>query len=82
MKNLLILTISSVILVGCNAGMAPEPMSQSELKSAVDKASPADQIAWIKSSPMPAAEKDAKIKAIEEKTGYKAPESNAPNTGR
>jgi hypothetical protein len=59
--------------VGCNIGNAPQPMSDDELQSALDKLPPQDQINYINSSPMPPDMKAKRIKEIEEKTGYKAP---------
>ncbi len=84
MKKFRIVIAASIfsVLVGCNAGMAPEPMNPDQLKSAVDKATPEQQVKWVQSSPMPAAEKAKRIKEIEDKTGYKAPEISAPQTGQ
>jgi hypothetical protein len=74
----------ALVCVGCNVGNAPEPMSEDQLKSAVEKLPPKDQIAYINSSPMPPAEKARRIKEIEDKTGYKAeaPAGGPPPTGR
>lgn len=82
MKNsLLILGLAAISCAGCNAGNAPEPMNEQQLKGAVEKLSPKDQIAYIKSSPMPPAMKAQRIKEIEDKTGYKDTDSGAPKTG-
>jgi hypothetical protein len=81
-KNVLIAAFAALAVAGCNVGNAPEPMSESDLKSAVDKLPPKDQISYINSSPMPAEMKAQRIKEIEEKTGYKAPETGAPKTGQ
>lgn len=81
-KNVWIAGVLALAIGGCNVGNAPEPMSESDLKSAVDKLSPKDQIDYINSSPMPPAMKAQRIKEIEDKTGYKAPASNAPKTGQ
>lgn len=71
--NALIACLAAVTLVGCNVGMAPKPMDEADLKTAVDKLPPKDAIAYINSSPMPAAMKAQRIKEIEDKTGYKDP---------
>lgn len=81
-KNVLIAALAALTVVGCNVGNAPEPMSETDLKSAVDKLPPKEQIDYINSSPMPAAMKAQRIKEIEEKTGYKAPATGAPKTGQ
>jgi hypothetical protein len=70
-KNSLPLLFLCVAIAGCNIGNAPEPMSEAELKKAVENAKPEDQIAWIQRSPMPTAEKEAKIAEIKEKHGIK-----------
>lgn len=70
-KNSFALLFLAVAVVGCNMGNAPEPMSESELKQAVDNAKPEDQIAWIERSPMPPDEKKAKIAEIKAKHGLK-----------
>ncbi len=81
-KNLLIAIVLLLVCVGCNVGNAPEPMNEDQLKSAIEKMPPEKQIEYINSSPMPADMKAKRIKEIEDKTGYKAPESTpgAPNT--
>lgn len=66
---------------GCNVGNAPEPMNDNDLKSAIEKLPPQDQINYIKSSPMPPEMKAQKIKEIEEKTGYKSPERDPSKSG-
>jgi hypothetical protein len=80
-KNIWTVAPLAVILVGCNVGNAPEPMSESQLKDAVSNLPPKDAVNYINASPMPAAEKARRIAEIEAKTGYKAPASNAPKTG-
>jgi hypothetical protein len=67
--------------IGCNVGNAPEPMSENDLKGAVDKLPPKEQIDYINASPMPAAMKAQRIKEIEDRTGYKAPATGAPTPG-
>lgn len=79
-RNLLIGGVLALACVGCNVGNAPEPMSESDLKDAVSKLPPKDQIAYINSSPMPAEMKKQRIKEIEEKTGYKDTGESAPKT--
>ncbi len=61
--------------VGCNVGNAPEPMNEDQLKAAIEKLPPKDQVAYIKSTPMSAEKKAERIKEIETKTGYKDPGS-------
>ncbi|AIE85614.1 hypothetical protein [Fimbriimonas ginsengisoli] len=65
---------------GCNIGNAPEPMSETDLKSALEKLPAKEQIDYINASPMPAKMKAQRIKEIEDKTGYKAPKTGAPQT--
>lgn len=64
--------------IGCNVGNAPEPMSEDQLKAALEKLPAKDQIDYINSSPLQPAMKAQRIKEIEEKTGYKyVPPTNA-----
>ena len=81
-KRGFIVGLLAVALAGCNVGNAPEPMSESDLKSAVEKLPPQDQINYINASPMPPAMKAQRIKEIEDKTGYKAPASGVPAAGK
>lgn len=76
--SILVVGISSLWLGGCNAGSAPEPMSESQLQDTVSKLAPKDQINYIRSTPMPQAEKDRRIAEIEAKTGYKAETPKGP----
>lgn len=80
--NVLIVGSLACLLAGCNIGNAPAPMSESDLKTAIDKLPPKDEIDYINSSPMPPAMKAQRIKEIEDRTGYKAPESKVPKTGQ
>ena len=79
-RNVWIAGLLALVCTGCNVGNAPEPMSETDLRAAVDKLPAKDQIAYINSSPMPAAMKAQRIKEIEEKTGYKDPGTGAPKT--
>jgi hypothetical protein len=70
-KNAWMAGLLVVACSGCSSiGNAPAPMDENQLKSAVEKLSPKDQIAYINSTPMPPDKKAARIKEIEEKTGY------------
>lgn len=69
MKNSWITILAILVCFGCNVGSAPEPMSESELKSAVEKLPPQDQINYINSSPMPKELKEKKIAEIKAKAG-------------
>ena len=62
---------ATVSLIGCGIGDAPKTMDQNELKDALSKATPQQQIDWYNRSPMPAAEKKKKIEEIEQKYGLK-----------
>ncbi|MBC8064636.1 MAG: hypothetical protein H7Y17_07385 [Chlorobia bacterium] len=68
-KNLWIASLAVLACIGCNVGNAPEPMSEAELKSAVDKLPPQDQINYINSSPMPKDVKEKRIAEIKAKAG-------------
>lgn len=81
MKNSFFLALMVAACVGCNAGNALAPMSESKLKSAIDKMPPKDQIAYINTMPIPTSEKAKRIAEVEQKTGYKADTSNVPKTG-
>lgn len=70
------LATTLVICLGCaSTATPPQPMTGSELKAALDKASPQDQIDWVNRSPMPPNEKEARIKEI--RTKYNLPDPNA-----
>jgi hypothetical protein len=76
-RNAWTLSLAAFLLVGCNVGNAPEPMNEDQLKAAIEKMPPQDQINYINSTPMPAEQKAARIKEIEAKTGYKDPGSGS-----
>jgi hypothetical protein len=59
-------------IIGCNAGMAPEGMTEQDAKSAIENMKPEDKIRAIAGSPMPQAEKDKKYAEIEQQSGVKA----------
>lgn len=73
---------ASMALLGCNAGMAPEPMSREEARDALSKMSPQEQIKYYESGPMPAEQKKQKIAEIEAKYGIKAETTGAPKVGQ
>lgn len=54
-------------VIGCGVGDAPKPMSQQEVKEALDKSKPEDQIHFIQSSPLNQKDKKAKIDEIKAK---------------
>ena len=66
---------------GCNIGNAPEPMSGTDVKSAVEQLPPEKQIEWYQRSPMPPAEKQAKINEIKKKAGMPVDEGPAAPQG-
>ena len=74
------LALVAAVLSGaaCNIGNAPEPMAPEDVKAAVEKLSPEQQIEWVNRSPMPAAEKQRRIDEIKQKTGYSG-ETKAPS---
>lgn len=81
MKNRTILAgLLALLCVGCNVGNAPEPMSQAQLDAHLKTLKPQDEINYINTMPIPAAEKAKKIAEVEARTGYKAPASNRPQT--
>jgi hypothetical protein len=79
-RNVWIVGVLALACAGCNVGNAPEPMSETDLKTTVEKLPAKEQIAYINSSPMPPAMKAQRIKEIEEKTGYKDTGESAPKT--
>ena len=79
-KSIAILTvcISTSLLVGCNAGMAPSGGSNEEVKAAFEKMPVDEQIKLVQSSSMPAEAKKAKIDEIYKKAGKTPPPDGAP----
>jgi hypothetical protein len=70
---LLLLGLATLMLGGCDSiGNAPPGMSENEAKSAIERMTPEERIRFIASSPSTQAQKEAKYKEIEEKTGVKA----------
>ncbi len=65
----LMICVIAMMLVGCGIGDAPAPMEPNEVQSAVSKLPDDQQIAYIKNSPMPQAEKDRRIAEIKAKSG-------------
>ena len=63
---------------GCNVGMAPQPMDEAQLKTAVDNLPPKEAIDYINASPMPPEMKAQRIAEIVKKTGYNVPATNTP----
>lgn len=64
-----IASVAMLLCVGCNVGNAPAPMDEDQLKAAVEKLSPQDQINYINSSPMPKELKEKRIAEIKAKAG-------------
>lgn len=62
------------VLSGCNSGMMAEGPNPTEVKAKIAAMSPEKQIAFYQGSPMPPAQKAAKIAEIEKKYGIKAGE--------
>lgn len=54
-------------MIGCGVGDAPKPMSQQDVKAALDRATPEDQIKFIQSAPITAADKKKKIDEVKTK---------------
>ncbi len=73
--------IGIVAAAGCNLGMQPAGASPEEVKSTIAKMKPEDQIKFYESSPMPAAQKAAKIAEIKAKYGITG-DTPAPAPGR
>jgi hypothetical protein len=61
-------TILGALLVGCNVGEAPSGSEQA-VKDQFNSMKPEEKIRFIQSSPMPAAEKQAKIDEIKKQAG-------------
>jgi len=79
-KELLIIALGALMgIQGCNVGNAPEPMDANQVNNAVNNAKPEDQIAFWNSSPLPPAEKKAKIDAIRKK--YNLPDNSGAQGG-
>jgi hypothetical protein len=70
-KTLWIASLAVLVCVGCNVGNAPQPMDEAQLKSAVEKMPPQDQINYINASPMPKEMKEQRIAEIKAKAGMK-----------
>lgn len=64
-----ILGIVAIALTGCSIGMAPKGPDANEVQQEFSKMPPDQQIKGIQHSPLPAAEKEKRIKEIEEKYG-------------
>lgn len=58
-------------LAGCSVGDAPAPMSDNDVKNAIDKMSPEQHIRFIEGSPLPKEEKERQIAEIKAKAGLK-----------
>ena len=61
----------AVALAGCSSTV-PKGMTEQDAKDAIERMTPEQKIKFYNSSPMSQAEKEAKFKEIEEKTGVKA----------
>ncbi|MDR3690875.1 MAG: hypothetical protein P4L46_15965 [Fimbriimonas sp.] len=59
------------MIVGCGCGNAVEGASPEQVKAEVDKQPPLQQIRNIMMEPTPPSQKEARIKAIEDKYGVK-----------
>ena len=70
-KNLWIVSLAVLLCAGCGVGNAPAPMDENQLKAAVEKMPPQDQINYINSSPMPKEMKEQRIAEIKAKAGMK-----------
>jgi hypothetical protein len=74
MKNILALTLALgalVVLTGCNAGSAPEPMADADVKKTIDGMSPEQRIKFIEGSPASPEEKARQIAEIKAQNGIK-----------
>ena len=67
----LLVGFSFTMLVGCNFGNAVEGASPEQVKAEVDKQPPLQQIRNIMFEPCRPEQKEARIKAIEQKYGVK-----------
>lgn len=63
--------IACLAIAGCNIGMQPEGPSLDQVKAKEASLPPDQQIALLKTAPMPSAEKEAKIAEIKAKYGIK-----------
>jgi hypothetical protein len=79
-KHLPLLLVVCLPLTGCNAGNAPETMSESDVQSAIKKLSPQEQIDYINRSPLTPDEKKKRIAEIEKSSGVTAA-PGAPTPG-
>ena len=64
-------------ITGCNVGMAPKGPDEAEVKAKEAALPPQQQIAMLRSSPMPGPEKQKRIADIEQKYNIKA---DSPST--
>jgi len=70
-KFLILFVVIAACLSGCNVGNAPAPMSDNEVKNAIDNMSPEQHIHFIEGSPLPKEEKEKQIAEIKAKAGIK-----------
>jgi PBP1b-binding outer membrane lipoprotein LpoB len=78
-KSSFVVFVLASILSGCSSiGNAPAGQSPDEAKAAFDGMSPDEKIKMIESSPMPPAEKEARIKELEAQGGKRSSNTGAP----
>jgi len=66
-KGVFAICLIGPVLVGCNVGNAPAGASVDQVKAEVAQEPPLQQIRNLMFSPLPAAQREAQIKAIEDK---------------
>lgn len=85
MKRILVLALGAgaLALGGCSVGDAPKGLDAAQVQTEFSKQDPQKQIQGLMASPLPAAEKEKRIKAIEDQYGIKrgAPPTSSPTPG-
>ena len=61
--------VAAIVIPGCSAGMAPQGPSREEAQKNFESMDPQHQIAVIQHSPLPDAEKQKRIAALQQKMG-------------
>lgn len=69
MKKIIFAALAAIVVVGCDAGSAPPPMSDADVKSQIEKMSPEQRIKFIQGGPGSPAEKEKQIAEIKKQNG-------------
>lgn len=69
MKKTILAILAALAVVGCDAGNAPAPMSDADVKTQIDKMSPENRIKFIQNGPGSPEQKEKEIAAIKKEHG-------------